>query len=93
MNMIKIIEIEILSNGAHSNQTGDFKIIPEGWAVIPDKMETPNFPFGDIEVKEIDGVMTVTKWTAREIPETPTAEPEPTTDEVLNALLGVSDNE
>lgn len=48
---------------------GNFKIIPNGYAVIPADMETPNFPFGDVEVKEIDGVMTVTKWVARTIPE------------------------
>ena len=64
-----IIEIKALGNGAHKNQTGDFNIIPEGWAVIPDDMETENFPFGEVEVKEIDGVITVTKWVAGEIPE------------------------
>ena len=64
-----IIEIQALSNGGHRNQSGDIPIYLEGWAVVPDDMETPNFPFGDIEVEDIDGVMTVTKWTARDIPE------------------------
>lgn len=64
-----IIEIEALDNGAHRNQTGDFASIPEGWAVIPEDVETQNFPFGEIEVEEINGVMTVTKWTAGVIPE------------------------
>ena len=52
--MKKIIEINTLENGSHRNQIGNFKTIPEGWAVIPDDMETPNFPFGDIEVKDED---------------------------------------
>ena len=43
--------------------------IPQGWAVIPDDINTPNFPFGEIEVKEIDGINTVTKWTPLDIPE------------------------
>jgi hypothetical protein len=64
------IEIKPLDNGSHRNQTATFSVLPEGWAVIPDDMETPNFPFGEIEIEEIDGVMTVTKWTAGVIPET-----------------------
>ena len=66
---MRIIEIKTLENGSHRNQTGDFKTIPEGWAVIPDEMETPNFPFGEVETKENDGVMTVTKWVAGTVPE------------------------
>jgi len=65
---MKIIEIQALDNGSHRNQTGEFTSIPEGWAVIPDDMETPSFPFGAMEVAEVDGVMTVTKWTAGELP-------------------------
>lgn len=86
---MRIIEITALENGAHRNQTGTFDTIPNGWAVIPDDMETPNFPFGDIETKEIDGVITVTKWIAGEIPEPePIPEAEPTAEEKLNALVG-----
>ena len=59
-----IIEIKSLENGSHRNQIGDFNIIPDGWAVVPDYMTTENFPFGEVEVKEIDGIMTVTKWVA-----------------------------
>lgn len=71
-----IIELQQLPNGGHRNQTGGFIKIPNGWAVVPEDMDTPNFPFGDIETEEIDGVMTVTKWTPLDIPETePTAEP------------------
>lgn len=78
---MRIIEIQALSNGAHRNQTGNFSKIPEGYAQIPDDMKTPNFPFGKIEVKEIDGVMTVTKWIAGTIPE-PEHEPEEPVSEV-----------
>lgn len=81
-----IIEIQSLSNGSHRNQTSDFETIPQGWAVVPDSIKTPNFPFGDIEVKEINGVMTVTKWTPLDIPEAePTVEPI-TLDERVTAL-------
>lgn len=86
---MRIVEIIALENGAHRNQTSNGKTIPEGWAVIPDEMETPNFPFGEVEAAEIDGVMTVTKWTAGVIPEPePEVEPEPTAEEMLNALVG-----
>lgn len=83
---MKIIEIKALENGAHRNQTGDFASIPEGFAVIPEDMETPNFPFGEITVEEIDGVMTVTSWTAGTLPEPePTPETEPSEVEQLRA--------
>lgn len=89
---MKIIEITAQENGAHRNQTANLKTVPQGWAVIPDGMDTPNFPFGEITVEEIDGVMTVTSWTPGTIPDPdPTPEPEPTDTEVLNALLGVSE--
>ena len=85
-----IIEIIALDNGAHRNQSGG-NTIPEGWAVIPEGMETENFPFGEIEVEEIDGVPTVTKWTPGTLPEPePIPEPEPTADELMDILLGVS---
>ena len=66
--MLKIIEIAALPNGAHKNQTYH-GVLPDGWAVIPADMETPNFPFGVVGAAEIDGVMTVTKWTPGEVPE------------------------
>ena len=92
---MRIIEIKTQSNGSHENQQFDNIlpsdiILPEGYAVIPDDMETPNFPFGEITVKKIGGVMTVTKWVAGTIPEPePIPDPDPTTDEIMNALLGV----
>lgn len=70
---MQIIEITALPNGAHRNQTGDFRTIPEGWAVVPEEMEIPEtFPFVDIEAE--DGV--VTSMTAGTVPE-PEPEPEP----------------
>ena len=81
-----IIEIKALSNGGHRNQTDDFVKIPQGWAVVPDDLKTDNFPFGEAEATEVDGVMTVTNWTPLDIPETePTAEPI-TLDERISAL-------
>lgn len=84
-----IIEIAALSNGAHRNQTGTFRTIPDGWAVVPAEIEIPDtFPFVNIEVE--DGV--VTSMTAGVVPEPePMPEPEPTDTEVLNTLLGVSE--
>ena len=64
---MRAIEISALSNGAHRNQTG-LSVLPDGWAVIPEFVVCNNFPFGDITVKEIDGVMTVTSWTPGIIP-------------------------
>lgn len=90
---MKIIEIKALENGAHRNQEGTFKSIPEGWAVVPDDLTTENFPFGEIVVEEVDGVKTVTKWIPGVIPEpepTPDITPEPSADDVLNTLLGVT---
>lgn len=68
---MRLIEIAALDNGAHRNQTTSAPIeVPEGWAVIPDDMETPNFPFGQVTVKK--GV--VTKWAPGEVP---APEPQP----------------
>lgn len=49
---MRIIEIDTLENGGHRSQDGTFRTIPDGWAVIPENMKTPNFPYGDIEVKD-----------------------------------------
>lgn len=65
---MRAIEINPLPNGAHRNQTGSFVTVPIGWAIIPDNIETPNFPFGEVIVEEIDGVATVTSWTPGIIP-------------------------
>ena len=73
---MRIIEIAPLDNGAHRNQNGGMSVVPEGWAVIPENMECENFPFGEVEVAEVNGVMTVTKWTPGVMPE-PEPIPEP----------------
>lgn len=84
---MQIVEIAALSNGAHRNQTGTFRTIPDGWAVVPEGMEIPDtFPFVNLTAE--DGV--VTSMTAGVVPEPePEPTPEPTDTEVLNALLGV----
>lgn len=81
---MRIIEVTPLPNGGHQNQTGYFETIPDGWAVIPDRMKMPNFPFGTVTTTEIDGVMTITAWTAETSPE-PTPTPAPTETEKLRA--------
>lgn len=91
-----IIKIEALENGAHRNESWTALPILDGYAVIPESIGTPetleNFPFGDITVEEVEGVMTVTSWTPGTMPEPlPEPEAEATTDEVLNALLGVTE--
>ena len=65
---MRIVEIAALSNGAHRNQTGVQFNIPEGWAMIPEGMETPNFPFGQVTATDVNGVMTVTGWVGAEPP-------------------------
>ena len=83
---MRIIEIKSLDNGSHRNQTSDLCVIPDGWAVINDDMKTPNFPFGEIEVEEIDGVITVTKWIPGVIPSIPTMDEPITIDDRVTAL-------
>lgn len=66
---MKIIEIKSLKNGAHKNQTGNFKSIPDDFAVIPDDMILENFPFGKLKYRTINGIKTVTNWEPLPIPE------------------------
>ena len=79
-----IIEITAQSNGAHRNQSGTFRAIPDGWAEVPSSIEIlDTFPFVDIEVE--NGV--VTSMTAGVVPEPePEPEPEPTLDERVTSL-------
>lgn len=62
----------------------------EDYAVVPDEM-VPAIKatqgFCDIELNE--GGTEVVSFEAREIPEFSTQEPEPSTDDIVNALLGV----
>jgi hypothetical protein len=88
---MRIIEIEKRSNGSHRNQSGNITIIPDGWAVVPDDLETVNFPFGEIEVAEIDGIMVVTSWTPNEMPkieeEEKSEEFKPTAQDDIDTML------
>lgn len=88
---MRTIEITPLSNGAHRNQSGLISKVPSGWAVIPSDMVIPEtFPFVDIVVE--GGV--VTEMTPGVVPEPePMPTPEPGTDDILNALLGVTSDE
>ena len=72
---MRIVEIAALPNGAHRNQAGSFTTAPAGWAVIPDTLDTPNFPFGDITVDNQTPPV-VASWTPLPVPE-PEPEPEP----------------
>lgn len=66
---VRLIEINALSNGAHRNQTINAEIpIPDGWCVIPEDIACENFPFGEVEAAELDGVMTMVRWTPGDIP-------------------------
>lgn len=82
---MRIVEIQPLGNGAHRNQTGTFRTIPEGWAAIPDGTAIPDtFPFVDIAAE--NGI--VTSIVAGEVPEPePAPEPEPTARDDVDAML------
>ena len=73
---MKIIELSVLSNGAHRNtESYAWLSPPEGWAMIPEDMEMPaSYPFVGVEAEEIDGIMTVTALTPGTVPE-PDLEP------------------
>ena len=92
---MRIMEITVLPNGAHRNQTWDSGELPAGYAAIPDGLDTLSFPFGEAVVEEIDGAMTVTAWTPGVLPELePEEEPvAPLTNEELAVALldGVND--
>ena len=81
-----MLEIKALENGAHNNQTYH-GVLPDGWAVIPDGMVCENFPFGEVEAEEINGIMTVTKWMAGELPEVEPVEEAPTQLDILEAQV------
>lgn len=81
-----IIEITPLDNGAHRNQSVSGRITPpEGWAVIPEGMELPNFPFGGLGVDDSVPPV-VTSWTEGERPEPEPQPTVPTTEERLDSL-------
>ena len=77
--MLRIVEIKALPDGSHRSQ-GYHGEVMDGYALIKEDMETPNFPFGEVKAErlpfgepdpergEIPLVMTMTKWTPGEIP-------------------------
>lgn len=65
--MLRIVEVKSLPGGGHRSQ-GYHGFIPNGYALVPEDMDTPNFPYGEVKATEVDGVMTVTKWTPGELP-------------------------
>lgn len=81
---MKLIEIQVLSNGAHDNQTingadPETFPVPDGWAIIhEDDGPHENFPFGSFETEVVDErtYMKRNSWTPNVIPE-PEPEPEP----------------
>lgn len=82
-----IIEILSQENGGHRNQTTHGSlVVPSGWAVVPPNLQTPNFPFGDITVEEIDGAMTVTNWEPRAVPDPDPVIPQKTIDEKVTLM-------
>lgn len=89
-----IIEQAALENGAHRNQQGTFREIPEGWLPVMPSIEAEAIgylPFINIDTVERGWITAVSQGT---VPE-PEPEPErpPTDTEVLNALLGVTEDE
>ena len=80
-----IIKIEPYENGAHANQSPTPKIIPEGWAVIPDNIELPStFPFVNLTIDENGNITGVT---AGVVPDPEPEETEPSEAEDAAALL------
>lgn len=81
-----IIEIAPLDNGAHRNQSGSMTTVPEGWAILPPDLDTPNFPFGTITVDDSTPPY-VTSWTPGTIPDPePEPEPEPSVEDRVETL-------
>ena len=59
---MKIVSIDKLSDGSHFYRPFYSDGVPEGYALLPDTIETINFPFGDIEIKWVEDIYIVTKW-------------------------------
>ena len=86
---MRIIEIQAGENGGHNNQVINGEItVPDGWVIIPDDMELPySFPFVTFHYRK--GV--VTDMSPLPIPAPPPIYDEPDPNDVLNALLGVTE--
>ena len=86
---MQMIEIIALENGAHRNQTYN-GFLPEGWALVPDNLETKNFPFGEVTVEDMDGYTVVATWTPLPMPEPetpPMPEAENSAQDDIDAML------
>ena len=81
--MPRIVEVKALPGGLHRSQTYHGEVM-DGYALIPADMETPNFPYGEVEASKINGIMTVTKWTPGEVPALPTPAPSKQREEAYN---------
>ena len=81
--MLRIVEIKAMSGGVHKSQGYHGEVL-KGYALIPEGMEMLNFPYGEVMAKEVNGVMTVTKWTPGEVPESGTTTPAQQREEVYN---------
>ncbi len=89
-----IVKLEKCEDGSHNNQTilnvtPAIFPVPNGYCLVPDDMmPLEHFPYGDLEAEEIGGIMTLTKWTAGEVPPAPEPEPpEPSEQDDINAML------
>ena len=49
-------------NGSYDDAFVNLDMIPKGWALIPENMECPNFPFGIANFSE--DMHTLIKWSA-----------------------------
>lgn len=97
-----IIKIEPYDTGAHDNQTingvtPETFSVPEGWAVIPESVGTPetleNYPFGEVTVKKVGGVPTVKSWMPLPVPEPDPGQDEPQYTEIQLLAQQVTDLE
>lgn len=71
---MRIVQIAASENGSHRNtKYNNGGTVPEGWAIVPVGLDTPNFPFGSLTVDEQTPPMVLT-WEPLPIPE---PEPEP----------------
>lgn len=73
---MRIVEIAALENGAHRNLDTTGKTVPNGWAIVPAGLETPNYPFGVITVDGQSPPVVLT-WEGLPMPEPDPADPDP----------------
>ena len=91
---MRIVEIAALDNGGHRNMTyHNGGTVPEGWAIVPDTLSAENFPFGNLTVDQQTPPV-VLSWEPLPYPVAAAEEtPAPTTEDILNALLGGDEHE